>query len=192
MYDSLKKTFESTANISDSEWQILSPYLKTRYFQKNQFFLVEGDVEQQIGFINSGLFRWYYINHDGEEVNYHFFFDGNFIVDYYSFNTQLPSKMFIQAIEPSEVVFLPKRDIILSIYKKSHAWESFGRLIAEASYIETAKRAHDFLFLSPEERYLQLLESRPDIMKRVSLTNISSYLGIKPQSLSRIRKRLTK
>ncbi len=192
MFEKLKSHIDTFSKISDEDWQLLLPQLKIRYFNKNQFYLREGDVEQQIGFLNSGLFRWYYINKDGDESNYHFFFDENFVVDYHSFVTQQPSRMFIQALEPAEVVLLPKRDLILSIYKKSHAWESFGRLIAEASYIETAKRAHDFLFLSPEERYLELIKMRPDIINRVSLTNISSYLGVKPQSLSRIRKRLMK
>jgi CRP-like cAMP-binding protein len=192
MVDHLKYVFASITTITEEEWLVLKPMLKIKKFKKNDYYLSSGEIEQQIGFITKGSFKWYYINQKGEEVNFHFFFDQNFVVEYQSFLTQNPSQMFIQAMEDSEVILLPKRKKILEFYAKSHNWERLGRIISESVYAETANRVQDFLFRTAEERYINLLKQHPDIFQRVSLTNISSYLGIQGPSLSRIRKRLSK
>jgi CRP-like cAMP-binding protein len=192
MYTDLKHVFQSLAPITENDWTEFEPLLKTKEYKKNEYYLFAGETEKQIGFIVSGSFKWYYINEKGEELNYHFFLNNNFIVDYLSFIQQSPSQMYIQAMEDSCVILLPKREIILDSYSKSHNWEHFGRIISEAVYAETANRVHDFLFRSAEERYKNLLKQHPDIFQRVSLSNISSYLGIQGPSLSRIRKRISK
>jgi CRP-like cAMP-binding protein len=125
-------------------------------------------------------------------VNFHFFFDNEFVVEFNSFLSQKPSQMFIQAMEDSQVILLPKRDKILESYAKSHTWERFGRIISEMQFMHSSGRVQDFLFRNAEERYLNLLKEHPDIFQRVSLSNISSYLGIQGPSLSRIRKRISK
>ncbi|NVO01369.1 MAG: Crp/Fnr family transcriptional regulator [Bacteroidetes bacterium] len=192
MVDHLKFVFASITTITEEEWLVLKPMLKIKKFKKNDYYLSSGEIEQQIGFITKGSFKWFYINQKGEEVNFHFFFDQNFVVEYQSFLTQNPSQMFIQAMEDTEVILLPKRKKILEFYAKSHNWERLGRIISESVYAETANRVQDFLFRTAEERYINLLNQHPDIFQRVSLTNISSYLGIQGPSLSRIRKRLSK
>jgi CRP-like cAMP-binding protein len=192
MYNNLKQVFNSISLITDEDWLMLEPQLRVKNYKKNDYYLTTGDVEKQIGFITTGSFKWYYINQKGEEVNYHFFLENNFVVDFLSFVTQSPSQMFIQAMEDTTVVLLPPRDKILDAYSKSHNWERFGRTISELVYIETANRVHDLLFRTAEERYINLLNQHPDIFQKVSLSNISSYLGIQAPSLSRIRKRLSK
>ena len=192
MYDRLKQAVNSISRITDNDWLLLEPYLKTRDFRKNEFYLKAGETERQIGFICSGSFRWYYMNQKGEEVNYHFFLDNNFVVDYLSFITQAPTQMFIQAMEDTSIIMLPNRAIILESYAQSHNWERFGRLISEGVYTDTVNRVHDFLFRSAEERYINLMKQHPDIFQRVSLSHISSYLGIQGPSLSRIRKRISR
>jgi CRP-like cAMP-binding protein len=171
---------------------MLEPQLRVQRFAKNEYYLMAGETEHQIGFICKGNFRWYYINNKGEEVNFHFFFDNNFIVEFKSFLSQKPSNMYIQAMEESEVIMLPKREKILELYTRSHNWAEFGRKIAEWVYMETSSRVQDFLFRNAEERYIQLMKQHPEIFQRVSLTNIASYLGVQGPSLSRIRKRISK
>jgi len=105
---------------------------------------------------------------------------------------QIPSQMYIQAMEDSQVILLPKREIILDFYSRSHNLERFGRIIAETVYAETALRVQDFLFRSAEDRYRNLIKQHPDIFQKVSLANISSYLGIQSPSLSRIRRRISR
>jgi CRP-like cAMP-binding protein len=192
MSTDIKTAFNSISHIPEEDWEKFEPYLKTREIKKNQYYLREGEIEQQISYIVSGSFRWYYINDKGQEVNYHFFFDGSFLVDYLSLITQQPSRMYLQAMEDSVIILLPKRNKILDFYAESHSWERFGRIVAESVYAETANRAHDFLFRTAEERYRILLRQRPNIFQRVSLSHISSYLGMQGPSLSRIRKRISK
>jgi CRP-like cAMP-binding protein len=192
MYEQVKQAFDALTTISAQDWEMIEPMLRVKKFKKNQYYLSVGEIENQIGFTNKGSFRWYFIDKNGEEVNYHFFLDNNFVVGFDSFISQAPSQMFIQAMEDSEVVLLPKREVVLDYYAKSHSWEHFGRIICESVYIETTLRLQDFLFRSAEERYLALLKKHPDIFQKVSLSNISSYLGIQGPSLSRIRKRVSK
>jgi CRP-like cAMP-binding protein len=192
MYSTLRNTINTISPISDNDWKMLEPWLSVKYYKKNQYYLSSGEIEQQIGFISSGSFKWYFINDKAEEVNYHFFFENNFIVDYLSFIMQSPSQMFIQAMTNSTVILLPKRKKILESYSNSHNWERFGRIISELVYAETANKVHDFLFRTAEERYVNLLAQHPDIFQKVSLSNISSYLGIQGPSLSRIRKRISR
>ena len=188
----LKQAFNAVSPITEEDWQMLEPQLRTHTCLKNEYHLRTGQTEQRIGFIIKGSFRWYFINEKGEEVNFHFFLDNNFVVEFESFISQQPSNMYIQAMEDSEVIMLPERQAILDMYATSHHWSEFGRRIAESVYITSASRVQDFLFRSAEERYIQLLKQHPDIFQRVSLTHISSYLGVLGPSLSRIRKRISK
>jgi hypothetical protein len=77
------------------------------------------------------------------------------------------------------------------LYQRSHKWETFGRLVAQTAFNIATERAESFLFKTPEQRYLDLINRHPDIFNQVPLYHISSYLGIQPPSLSRIRKRLS-
>jgi hypothetical protein len=78
-----------------------------------------------------------------------------------------------------------------SLYQRSHQWEKFGRLLAQEAFNVTMTRIEGFMFKTPEERYLDLIQQHPDIFNSVPLYHISSYLGIQGPSLSRIRKRIS-
>ncbi len=191
MYASIRAAFNAISPITDTDWAMIEPHLRHKTYGKGDYYLHLGHTEQQIGFVESGSFRWYFINDKGEEVNFHFFFEQGFVVGYDSYVAQTPSRMAIQAMEPSTVVLLPKRQGILELYAASHNWERFGRVVGEMVYTESNRRLQDFLFHTAEERYLNLVREQPDIFQRVSLAHISSYLGIQGPSLSRIRKRLS-
>jgi len=90
----------------------------------------------------------------------------------------------------SSVVYIGIDDLLL-LYKQSHKWETFGRLLAQEAFNVTIERIESFIFKSPEERYLDLIKYHPDIFNAIPLYHISSYLGIQGPSLSRIRKRIT-
>lgn len=191
-YELLIQAFNAISNITDEDWQMLEPDLRIQKFSKEENYLSAGQIEKRIGFITKGSFRWYYINEKGEEINFHFFFDNDFVVEFESFISQKPSNMYIQAMEDSDVIMLPTREDILELYGHSRHWSEFGRKIAESVYLLSASRVQDFLFRNAEERYIQLLKQHPDIFQRVSLTHISSYLGVQGPSLSRIRRRISK
>lgn len=191
MFEAIHAAFNAISPLTDADWAMIEPHLRRKTYGKGDYYLRLGETEQQIGFVESGSFRWYFINDKGEEVNFHFFFEQGFVVGYDSYVAQTPSRMAIQAMEPSSVVLLPKRQGILDLYNASHHWERFGRIVGELVYAESNRRVQDFLFHTAEERYLKLLNEQPDIFQRISLAHIASYLGIQAPSLSRIRKRLS-
>jgi CRP-like cAMP-binding protein len=119
----------------------------------------------------------------------HIFFEDEFVADYQSFLTQQPSLVTIQALEASELLCL-SHQAIQTLYEVVPAWQKMGRLIAESVYLCAQKRTASLLLDTPEARYMNLLNEHPDIFERVSQYVIASYLGVAPETLSRIKKRL--
>lgn len=162
--------------------------LSKKYLPKGRFLLEAGEVCSHVAFINKGHFRSFSMVQD-DEVTYNFFFDGNFITDYPSFLSRQPSTETHQALEDAELLMLEYNDMQRG-YNNSHMWERFGRLIAEFIIVGIAQRNRSLLFMSPEERYLDLMKTRPKVIANIPQQYIATYLGIQPESLSRIRKRL--
>jgi len=171
-------------------WNFFQSKLTSRKIKKDDFFISMGDICEYIGFITNGALRTFYIDNNGNDISFIFHLENNFFTDYESFLTTAPSKLFIQAIEDTEVLVIHKKDL-LDLYATDVYWQVYGRNMAESIYLSAKKRVEDLLFLTHEERYLRLIKDQPMIFNRVPQKQIASYLGIKPQSLSRIRKRLT-
>ena len=155
---------------------------------KGGHLLKAGEVCTGIAFINKGHLRSHCLV-KGEEVTYNFWFEGNFITDYSSFLTRQPSAETHEALDDVEVITVSYEDM-QDLYKQFPGWDKFGRLIAEFIIIGIAERNRAMLFLSPEEQYLNLMKTRPKVFANVPQHYIASYLGLRPESLSRIRKRL--
>lgn len=155
---------------------------------KGGHLLKAGEVCPYVAFINKGHLRSYCLV-NGEEVTYNFWFEGNFITDYSSFLTRQPSIETHEALDDVEVITVSYDDMQY-LYKQFPGWDKFGRLIAEFIIIGIAERNRAMLFLSPEEQYLNLMKTRPKVFANVPQHYIASYLGLRPESLSRIRKRL--
>ena len=181
----------SIIKLTHAEKELLTPILKYRQVKKHEFILQAGEVCKDVFFITKGLLRMYYVDSKGEEINYRFADDNNFGVDYQSFLLQKPSRFNWQAMQDSEVLALSHADI-QRVYNASPAWNTFGRLIAERVYLQMNERVEMLLFMTPEERYNLLLETQPQLFEQISQFHLSSYLGVKPESLSRLRKRLMK
>lgn len=133
----------------------------------------------------------YYIDLEGNEINTRFTQEDNFMVDFQSFLTQKPSHYYWQAMEDSTVLAFAFKDV-QRLYASSSSWQKFGRLVAERVYLQLNERVEMLQFMSPEQRYVYLLETRPELFNQISQFHMASYLGIKPESLSRLRKRLLK
>lgn len=187
--DSLKTTICSIIQMSSSDFELLLPLLQQKAVKKQDHILREGEVCKSIFFLIKGFVRMYYIDFDGNEINYRFTDKSNFFVDFQSFLTQKPSRYYWQAMEDSEQFILHLKDVQF-IYSTSPSWNNFGRLMAEHVYLQLNERVDMLLFMKPEERYLYLLNNRPHLFNQVSQFHLSSYIGVKPESLSRIRKRL--
>jgi CRP/FNR family transcriptional regulator, anaerobic regulatory protein len=184
----LRKYVSQFITFSEEEWQMHQALLTRRFLKKGEFLLKAGEVCDHITFINKGLFRTYMIIND-DEVTSNFAFGGNYITEYTSFVSRQPSIDNIVAMEDAEILQMSYKDLQIA-YDKAPVWQKFGRLMAEYVLTFISSRNKSLLFNTPEERYLKLMKERPKVIERIPQHYIASYLGVKPESLSRIRKRL--
>jgi CRP/FNR family transcriptional regulator len=175
--------------INADEMSYLEKGLTITQLSARQFYHKAEKVPSEIGFVYTGLLRTFYMDEYGNEITVRFCKENDYATDYHSFITQQPGKYFIQCIEPSIIVNL-SYTYIQEGYKKRPVFERYGRLIAEEVIKAQQKRIEGFLFENAESRYLQFIKENGDLFNRVSLSYLSSYLGIERPSLSRIRKKL--
>jgi CRP-like cAMP-binding protein len=168
---------------------LFQQYLQLKQIAAKEIILKEGQTCKELGFINRGVFRMYYLS-DGKEINTHFSFENEFVVNYDSFLQQDKSRYYIQALEDAEIVTFDLKTL-QNAYNQSQNWERFGRLMAEFSYKLTTKRVEGFMFMDAEQRYLQMMNETPQFIERIPLYHLASYLGIERESLSRLRKKLS-
>lgn len=187
-FDKLVGILNYVVKMDNEECQILKKMLTFKTFQKGDFLLKNGQPCQNIIFVNKGIIRYFYLV-DGEERIGNFFFDNDFASDYKSFLTQSPALLNIDALTEVEVVLINYQDL-QTIYEKSKTFERLGRKITEGIYIALIQRTESLLFESAEERYINLLKKMPELHNIVPQYMIASYLNIKPETLSRIRKKM--
>ncbi len=185
----LRTAIQHFVLLTDEEWNLLTPNLKYKSLQRGEKWINEGEKEQNMGIVLEGNMRHYYTR-DGEEKTTYFYFENHLVSSYFSAITAKPSLLTFEALTDTRLLTFPYKHL-KSLYDQSPKWERFGRLVAE--YIATGleERMAGLLMMSPEERYIQLLEgNKQKIIERVPQHYIANYLGITPVSLSRIRKRL--
>ncbi len=179
------------ANLDLEDFNLSLPYWKHKTYTKGEFYNQHKTVCSYLGFIIEGTFRSYIVNEkNGEENNVFLYSKNQFVVTFKSFINQTPCDYQTQAITDAKVIYI-HIDNLLKLYKISHKWETFGRLLAQEAFNVAIERVESFAFKTPEERYLDLIKHHPDIFTSIPLYHISSYLGIQGPSLSRIRKRIS-
>jgi len=189
MTEKLIISIQSLISLNPKEADCIKLLFKEKSIKKGEFFLAEGQVCKQVGFIVKGLMR-YYINHDGEEKTYAFAQENNFICNYESFIPQTQSTKIIQALEDCEILVISFADLQI-FYKSISEGERFGRLVIGQVFIEILQDLSSFYIDTPEHRYEKFVKKHSDLQQRISQYHIASYVGVKPQSLSRIRKRIS-
>lgn len=188
MIDSLLSNIQSLITVSHEEKEIISSLFKEKTYKKGDFFLADGQICKHVGFVAKGLMR-YYINHDGEEKTYAFSQENQYVSNYESFLPQRPSSKIIQALEDSHVFVISYSDLQI-LYAKVAEGERYGRIAVEAVFLQMLIDINFFYTETPEVRYEGFLKNHPDLQQRISQYHIASFVGVKPQSLSRIRKRI--
>ena len=179
------------ANLTTDDFKQSSTFWLQKDYKKGDYYNQQKTVCKYLGFITSGVFRSYIIDEKtGEEKNIFLYSKNQFVVTFKSFINQIPCDYHTQAMTDSSVIYIEISDL-LSLYKQSHKWETFGRLLAQEAFNVSIQRTESLIFQSPEERYLDLIKYHPDIFNNIPLYHISSYLGIQGPSLSRIRKRIS-
>jgi CRP-like cAMP-binding protein len=181
-------TIKNLIKISTDEETMLTGLFKPLELKAGEYFLEEGKLCRYVGFIEEGLMR-YHMNDNGSQKTLYFSNEGEFVCNYQSFLPRLPSNTSIQAIEDTTLQVISYPDL-QRMYSEVSDGEKLGRLAIENVFLSSLDQLKSFYKDSPAERYQQFLRSYPDLAQRVPQYYIASYVGIKPQSLSRIRKRL--
>ncbi len=180
---------DKTLKFTDEEKTYLDKAFKRYEIKKNECVIKEGEYENYIYFIEIGLFRYWTSNYKGKETTFWFSFSKEFMNSYYSLVNTEPSKFNIQALTDS-IIWKIKKEYICNTYTNHINSNKVARMVLEDALVRKIDRELSLLIKTPEQRYLDLINNEKALLYNVSLKHISSYLGITPQALSRIRKRI--
>ncbi|MBB3056691.1 Crp/Fnr family transcriptional regulator [Mucilaginibacter gotjawali] len=189
MYERFFQKLNESVALTGAEQEIITRYLQHKKLRKKQYLLQAGDVCKAIAFVENGALREYSVDENGNEHILQFALEGWLISDLYSFMTAEPATYNIDALEDCELVLLTKsaQDEIL---KQVPKFETYTTMQITGAYLAMQKRVNAMISLSPEHRYQNFINLYPNIARRVPQHMIASYLGLSPETLSRIRKRL--
>lgn len=188
----IRKQFEFIIEetLSDSEWKIFSERLVREEYFKGETVLGKGEIENYLSFVESGVLRFYFPDEEND-LTFAFAVGESFASAYDSFLTRRPASYEVQALT-STVLWRIDYDALQRVYELSNVGNKIGRLAAEDLYLKKFQRELSFMNKSATERYLALLKEHPILIREVQLKYLASYIGVTPQALSRIRRRIVK
>ena len=189
--DQIRQHFEHSIQqkINDNEWAFFVSKLSRQEFPKKHPLLEVGKVENYLSFVETGIIR-YFIPKLENDLTFTFVFDNSFVSGYDSFLTRKPSTYQIEALTPVTLWRMHHSDL-QSVYRETTIGNLIGRHASEDLYLKKTKRELSLLNESAEQRYLNLFTEQPHLLQHVPLKYIASYIGVTPQALSRIRRRIT-
>jgi len=157
--------------------------------EKNEMIETKNGVFDKLGYIINGAARIYYVNDKGDEICYLLQVNGDVIGDFASYITGQKSQAKIEALLKTEVLYFDKSSLE-QLIQQDVFWLGFAKHLSDLSFLSAKQRLDELFFYTPEQRYLNLLKKSPEVVQKIPQKYISSFLGITPQSLSRIRKRI--
>jgi CRP-like cAMP-binding protein len=157
--------------------------------KKEDYFSEAGRIARQVAFVDNGILRVCYYNNKGEEITRYFIDENNFAVDLNSFTYQIPSSEYVQAVTDCKL-FVFSANALKDLSTKIIAWNSIINQIIAKSLIEKLNRISPMLAEDAKTRYISFLDKFPQLVNRIPLSLLASYLGITQSSLSRIRKNI--
>lgn len=184
----IREQLELLSPINDKDWKLFSEKLIKCAVSKKTSILKQGYVEDYIYFIKDGILRQY-IPLEEKEITLGFGFSNTFMSGYDSFITRTPSNFTIESLTTAVLYKIHYNDLHF-IYQNTSSGNEIGRRIAENLFLLKTKREYSFLQETPEKRYVNLFKDRPNVIAQIPLKYIASYIGVTPQALSRIRKRI--
>lgn len=190
MYETLFETFEQFIVLSDQERQIITEIFKPLELKKGNYFSEIGKLNKRVGFLVEGLVYYYVIKGEDESIT-DFTKEGEFVSEYHTFINQTKATQSIKTVEDCKFLVMDYNSI-QRLYNEIKEGNKFGRMILEHRFGIIVNQLLSLYMHSPEERYLFFLKNYPDLAQRVPQYLIAAFIGVKPQSLSRIRKRLVK
>ena len=189
MWSSLIQNLSRFVVLTNDDVEIIQSLFSPKKFRKHQYILQEGDISRWETYVVSGLTRTYEIDDKGQEHVIQFGAEDWWIGDLFSFLTETPSRFNVDCIEDTQVLQITKPDLDL-LYQKVPATERHFRIMIQNAYIASTNRISSSLRKTAPERYNEFILRYPQIEQRVPNHQIASYLGITPQSLSRIRSKV--
>jgi CRP-like cAMP-binding protein len=188
-FDLLIANISKHISLTAEEIEFFTSLLKSKSLANGEFLLREGDVSKYESFVVKGCLKTYYLDENGLEHIIDFSIEEWWADDLYSFLTQTPSKSNIKAIEDTDIFRIGKTDLEL-LYQKIPKFERFFRVLFQNAYITQREQINLALSASARERYLLFIKKKPYAEKRFSQKDIASYLGVTPQFLSSLKKKL--
>ena len=178
---------KSKVTTNDSELEIILSKFKQKTFEKGKFILRKGQIAHQYYYINSGGLRFFYGEYEQEETSW-VVFKNEFFTEISSLYNQKPSRFNIEAIEDTELFYIDSLDME-NLYKQFPFWQEFGRKTWEQMSARMIEQIISFQTLSAEDRYLEFMKT-PELIQKIPVKHLASFMGITPNALSRIRKNI--
>jgi len=173
---------------NEEEWKAFADILQQKTLKKKDMLLESGQICNFIGFVNSGVIREYAFQ-NGKESTVDFVAENQFIVDFPSFIRGTPSRQYLEALTDVDMLIF-KKDALNAIFDKYKIWERFGRLIVEQVFCTMEEKRKNIISTTHEEQYRNFASAYPNVVQQVPQYYIASYLGLTPEHLSRIRKKV--
>lgn len=189
MITRLLNSISDKIKLTDRDAELCKRYFESVLFQKNSVIEEEGKVPQYIYYIVSGYLRIYHYNESGEEITTHINCPPGFFTSYSNFISQQKSNENVECITACELLRITKDDLD-NLINESLAMKDFSIMVFQQSIGYNEKRSRELATLSAAQRYCKLMAEQPDILHHVPIAQIASFLGMKPESLSRIRKKI--
>jgi len=185
----LKKNINSHISLSENELDLFCGLFQHKTIKKKSFLLSEGEVCRFEGFVVNGLFRVYHIDKNGFEQILYFAMENWWVADIDSFTNGLPSQLYIEALEDSEVLLISKKDKEFA-YTNLPKIEKLFRVMTQKTHVALQRRMIDNLGKTADQLYLDFIEKYPALYQRLSNLQIAAYLGISHEFLSKIRRKI--
>ncbi|PLK44444.1 Crp/Fnr family transcriptional regulator [Emticicia sp. TH156] len=180
--------FKALVGITDDDWQVFASKLVKKHYKKKSVILQSGKTEQYLSFIEKGIVR-FNIPRPDYDFTFAFAFEGTFVSAYDSFLSRQPATYNMEAVADC-TLWVISHEHLQEVYRCTDIGERIGRLIAEGIYLKKMKRELSLLEDTATKRYLDMVAEQPQLIQAIPLKYLASYIGIRPQSLSRIRRDL--
>lgn len=189
MHNQLIQLINSVQKLTDEDVQMCKDFFEPVLVPKNKILEESGNIPKKLYYVVSGYLRIFHFDESGEEVTSHLNCPPGFITSYVDFVNQTKSYSNVESITESELLRISKADLDM-LMSKSLALREFSTYVFQQSLAYNENRNKDLVSLTATERYKKLITNNPEIVHNVPVQYIASYLGIKPESLSRIRKQI--